>query len=487
MKTNDKLVIAATAIYSYLFYHQNAGINFLLFNLMLMCILLIRDNTLVKNKRWLLASAMCLISSISIFVNSSALAIIANIFSLVLLSAFSFRRTTSWIFSFLFSWYSVGTSIVQVLIDASTRARQSTEKESRGSKSYRLVSALVVVLLGILFFVLYQRSNPLFEKNTEWISFNFISFPWIIFTAAGFFIIYGLFYHKTIVQVDLWEQSLGSFNKTGDPAKAIYHRVELSSGIALFSLLNLMLLVLNAGDVSTIWLNGALPKGVSQSDFVHDGVELIILSIVIAATLIMFLFRRNFSTIQGYPAIRWLVYIWILQNLIMLFSTAWRNHIYIHDYNLTHKRIGVYAWIILAMIGLILILIKVKSERSNWFLVNANFTCWLLFLTLGSTINWDVWITRYNLRNKPITQVDFRYLFSLSDSNIPELMELARRKDFVQVNGAIKEFPEFNQTKAVTFRYLMKRKVSHYLKDYVSDWQSWDLRDKRIMNSLIKR
>src|ERR1700741_1673237 len=103
MKTNDYLLITATAGYSYLFFEQNAGVNFLIFNLLLIISFLIKHKQLIKEKKWLWAAGMVIISGVCIFVHSSALSIIANCISLLLLSAFTFNVKTSGIFSFLFS------------------------------------------------------------------------------------------------------------------------------------------------------------------------------------------------------------------------------------------------------------------------------------------------------------------------------------------------------------------------------------------------
>ena len=488
MKLNDRLLIASTAIYSYLFYQQNAGVNFLLFNLVFMAMLLARNKDLFYKKKWLLAAGMCLVSGFGILFHSSALAIIANISSVLLLSAYSFNTSTSAIFSFLFSCYSVITSIVHVIIDASARTERDTEKESSEQKTYKFFTIFIVLLLCILFFVLYRNSNPLFASNTEWINFNFISFSWVIFTVAGFFVVYGLFYHKTLLQVDAWESSLLLTNKHSDPERSSQHQSEISAGILLFVFLNFMLIILNAGDINTIWLKGALPKGISHSDFVHNGVSLIILSIVIATGLIMFLYRKNFQSIKKSGILKLLVYAWIIQNLVMLFSTACRNQLYIHDYNLTYKRVGVYVWLVLAVIGLSITYLKVWKEKSNWFLARSNFAVWFCFLCLCSTLNWDVLITRYNLNNKPLSEIDFYYLFSLSDANIPELLKVTKSKDFNQITGYLKNYKDSSQYSfnAKTYRNMMKMKIKYYLADYKSDWQSWDFRDKYIMASLIK-
>src|SRR5687768_10591308 len=110
MKTNDRIFIVAAASYSYLFYHQNAGINFLIFNLLLIMVFAFRNRELLVEKKWLFSSGLCITTGIAILINSSALAIFTNCLSLLLLSAYSSNRTTSTLFSIMFSCWSVLTS-----------------------------------------------------------------------------------------------------------------------------------------------------------------------------------------------------------------------------------------------------------------------------------------------------------------------------------------------------------------------------------------
>lgn len=488
MKTNDYLLITATAGYSYLFYNQNAGINFLVFNLLLIFILIYRNRTLIKNKKWIATSVLCLISSISIFLNSSSLAIIANIFSLLVLSAISFNPVTSTLFSFLFGLYSIASSIVFTIIDAVTRNQKSNEVAQEDSQpSFKLLAILIVLVLSVIFFFLYQASNPLFAENTKWINLDFISFSWLLFTLGGFYLVYGLFYHKTIPVIEKWENGLSLQNVL----MSNHHKkleTERLAGVLLFVLLNLMLLILNIGDIHTLYFKGGLPKGISHSDFVHHGVGIIIFSIILATSLIMFLFRKNFEAIKNSNLLKNLIYVWIFQNLMMLSSTAFRNQIYIHEFNFTYKRVGVYVWLILAGIGLIITSYKIRKEKNNWYLIRTNFSVWLITLVAGSLIHWDVCITQYNIRNKPLKDVDFYYLFSLSDANLPELIEITKSDEFKKINHALKNFTE-NRLDSYYYQdylSLLKEKHQHYLMDYTNDWQSWDMRDQRITNSIME-
>ncbi len=493
MKKNDYLLLTAIASYTYLFYQQNAGINFLLFNIIFLAILIIKNKKLVSQKKWCWSAALCLISASCVFIHSSGLSILANIFSLILVSALSLNIVTSSIFSFLFSCYSVMSSIIFIIIDSVARLQPKTEIQQTTKNGMKFLATSIVIVLSILFFVMYQSANPLFAENTKWINFDFISIQWIFFTLGGVLIMYGLFYSRTIKQIETWENKLLiSSLQNSNELNSKQYETERFAGLLLFIMLNIMLLVLNIGDIQTLYFNGGLPKGVSHSDFVHNGVSVIILSISIASSLIMFLFREQFSTIKNNKALTYSVYAWIAQNILMLSSTAIRNQIYIQDFNFTYKRIGVYVWLFLSVIGLLITFYTLYKNRSNWFLIRTNFAVWFTCLTFSSCVNWDNLITNYNITNKPLSQIDFYYLFSLSDSNIPLLIDITKHKDFDKINSHLKNYTNnfyransngenyYNET----YSELLREKIRDYLKNRNTDWKSYDLREQNVINSI---
>ncbi len=490
MKKNDYLLLTATGAYSFLFYQQNAGINFLLFTIILITILVLKNINLLKNKKWLWSALICLISAISVFVHSSALSIIANIASLLLLSAFSFNVATSSLFSFLFSCYSVLSCVVYIVIDSVKRLQPKTGDVS-DKKGYKILATCVVVLLSILFFNMYKSSNPLFAENTKWINLDFISFSWIFFTLSGFLLTYAFLYHRVITPIEIWENKLPLLNNQviEDEQNKKRFDTERYAGLLLFVMLNLMLIILNIGDIQTLYFNGGLPKNVSHSDFVHSGVGITILSIIIATSLIMYLFRKEFTNVKNNKALIVCVYLWIMQNVMMLSSTAFRNQIYIHDFNFTYKRIGVYVWLTLAVIGLCIMFWKIYKKQSNWYLIRTNVAVWFSVLVIAGCFNWDKLITNYNIQNKPLAQVDFYYLFSLSNANIPELLVVSKKPEFKFINANLKNYTgdRNDEWHTETYSKLLNKKITHYLSDYNNNWRGFDLRDKEITESIYKK
>src|SRR4051812_6465993 len=117
MKKNDWILLISTFLYSYLFYQQSAGLNFLLFNLLIVTMLIVRNRELIRDKTWLSVAASAVFSSFFIFMYSSPLAITANLFSLAVLSAISINRKTSFIAGILLTICSVASSIFFMFTD----------------------------------------------------------------------------------------------------------------------------------------------------------------------------------------------------------------------------------------------------------------------------------------------------------------------------------------------------------------------------------
>ena len=488
MKKNDYLLLTATGAYSLLFFQQNAGINFLIFSVVLITILLLKNKNSVRHRKWVWSAALCLISASCVFLHSSALAIIANVMSLLLVSAFSFNSVTSSIFSFLFSCYTVMSCVVYIIIDSILRLKPTPEIAT-SKRSYKVLATFVVIFLSIIFLNLYQSANPLFAENTKWINLDFISVSWIFFTLGGFLLMYAFLYHRSIKPVEAWENNLALKNDIIQKNDTVgkHYETERFGGLLLFVVLNIMLVILNSGDIQTLYFKGGLPKNISHSDFVHNGVGIIIFSIIIATSLIMFLFRKEFVSVKNNKALMACVYVWIVQNILMLSSTTLRNQIYVHDYNFTYKRIGVYVWLLLTVIGLLIMFWKLYKKQSNWYLIKTNVAVWFTVLTLSSLVNWDILITRYNISNKPLKEVDLYYLFSLSDSNLPDLLAISKQTEFYKCPDSLRNYSSdtqryYNQT----YAQLLNEKLQHYLSDYTNDFRSFDLRDRYIINSIYK-
>jgi len=498
MKKNDWILLSSVFAYSFLFYRQGTGINFLIFSALLMLLLLLRDRTLLKNRSWLIAAAGALASSFCVFYTGNGLSVTANIISLMLLSAFSMGPGTSVITSLFFSVYSTCASFVFMILDAVERMRKRAVAAAENSSFLRFMIYIVPFTVVLVFFFLYKGSNPLFDEFTKNINLDFISAGWVFFTLGGTFLMYGFMYHKTIPAIAERDRSIpndlspGMLSADSWFARNLGIENEVRSGVILLVLLNALLLVVNMLDLNYLWGDGTLPKGMSYSVFVHQGTGLLILSIIIAILIIMFYFRGKVNFYEKNKAIRMLAYAWILQNAFMIISTAFRNSLYVNEYSLTYKRIGVYVWLMLALIGLLTTFVKIMRSKTNWFLFRSN--SWLFYglLVISCFVNWDQLVTNYNVnrslsRNKAL---DKFYLLSLSDVNLPQLLALNDSIKHETINDTDFNYRNISGGTLYTdrdFHAELSAKLLGFMERMHSkDWRSLNISDSETYRKLLE-
>jgi MFS family permease len=497
MKKNDWILIIATALYSYLFYNQAAGINFFIFSIAMILLLWQREPSAVTRNRWLLTAAGTFISGAAVAIYGNWLSVWANVISLSLLSGMTVSTRSSVIMTLFHSVSSYGSSIVFMILDAI--GRKSERGEGKGSSVYvRILLVIIPLLITLLFFFLYRGSNPIFNNFAKNINFDFITWKWVFFTLLGFILLYGFFYHRRIKELAQWDE-----NAPGELAyrevkeedeqegKLFGIRNEYISGMLLFVMLNILLLVVNLLDIQFVYIQKILPEGLSHSEYVHQGIELLILSIIIAIGIILFVFRGTMNFYRKSKTLRILAALWIIQNMFMIISTIIRNNMYIAEYGgITYKRIGVYVYLALSLIGLITTWIKIWKIKSNWFLFRTNTSAWYWMLVVSSLINWDAIITNYNIGHaSSLKELDKGYLIDLAPSTLPEMLAYNDTSSQLHTEASITYYDsEFlrqgtysdgtleNQLHGKLYKFLEKRDRT--------GWQSWNYDDARIMREV---
>lgn len=498
MKKSDWVLASATLLYSYLFYKQLAGINFFIFSILIALAYVILNKDVIKNKMWLLFAGLSVTTSFFIMWHNSDLAIWANLISLMLLSGYSLSKNCSVLLNGFYSIYSIGGSYVFIILNSIKRSQNKDQKEKDQPETGRAIKFLIGAIVFILilsFFFIYKSANPLFEKYTEKINLDFISGAWILFTLGGFFIIYGLLKQQRITMLDEWEGGLQvQLTDTGKTSK----KFEKTSGTLLFVMLNLMLVFINVLDIIFLYAGDKLPEGITHSQFVHNGVGMLILSIVLGVSVILYIFRNALHFDTGNKVIKLLISLWILQNIFMIVSASVRNYMYVLDYSLTYKRIGVFVYLALTVIGLLTVLAKIHYKKSNWYLIRSNAFCGILFLCFSSFLNWDKIVCEFNIacKTEKLQELDKKYLLGLSDETLPYLQNLknqkgfdtdSAKKDLYRGNGEIESISSWdyvneyikNSDETDTKTYNFLKKISTY-----TDWQSWNKRNSKVLLQL---
>lgn len=477
MKKNDLLLVITVALYSYLFYDQSSGINFLLFTTCLLVFQLIKDQLLILNKAWIFSALASLASAIAILIYGNSLSAITNVLSLSLAASFSMNKNSSLILALLYSIFSYLSSIAfMVTAFFDKKIKETSAKNPMGTKFFLI---LIPILITAIFFFLYREANPIFKDFTKNINFDFITWAWVRFTLLGFILTYAFFNHKRIAYLfnkDL--EASDQLNKENLPQQSTLMGKELSkenenlSGIVLFVLLNLLLFVVNFLDINSLWVMRALPAGMTYAEFVHQGVGLLIVSILVAIAIILFYFRGGLNFYEKNRALKVLAFLWIIQNAVLIITIASKNQLYVSEYSLTYKRIGVFVYLLLSLIGLATTFIKILQTKSNWFLFRKNAWAFYTILILSCFINWDLLITKFNIEHSK--ELDKPYLLTLSASTLPDLINISDKKD----TTTIEEQNQFkNSLHSKSFGFM------NYWKN--AQWQSWNIEDSYVYQEIV--
>lgn len=194
-------------------------------------------------------------------------------------------------------------------------------------------------------------------------------------------------------------------------------------------LFNLAFAVQSVLDLYYLWGGGSLPEGLTHAQYVHRGAYPLLAAAILAALFVLAAFRagpRNASLRLA----RGLVYLWLIQNLLLVMSAAWRLRLYVEVYTLTRWRVAAALWMLLVLCGLVWILLRIVTGRSNLWLTNANTVTALLVLYGSVFVNYDGLIAGFNVAHCQEVRgvgptIDLVYLERLGPDTLPALLRLA--------------------------------------------------------------
>jgi hypothetical protein len=470
MKSTHLKFISVLVAYSYLFYHQSSGINFLIFNVLLLIALAWEQPELLRTVLWRWVAAGSLFSATCIVFNGSELAWAAHLVSLLVLVGFSCQPQASFLIAALQALHSLITAPLRRFIQLFEK-QTGVSEPTQPAFSNRLYTYALPALVTLGFLILYRSANANFAHTLSLIQLDFISWEWIGFMLGGFLLLFGVFYREILLELSLLDFALKDGLEKEDmdysPANERLLK-ENARGSSLLWMLNGLLLLVNFNDLIYFATNTGIPAGSTYADYVHQGVYTLILTVVLAIGILLYYFRGDQHFFTKNRLLLTLAYAWIIQNGVLLLITACKNHWYVEEYGLTYKRIGVFVYLLLTLIGLVSTLYKLKDIRSGWYLIRRNAWAFYFVLVLSAALNWDLLIARYNLYQA--RTLDVSYLFTLSDSALPELY-------------AIRKDPQFNLSDVQKMR-LETRKETFLESTATQQWQSWTYETSRIRASL---
>ena len=442
------LLAVSAVLGDYLFWQENGGVNVLVYMLFLVganLLLLPRYAPVRRTAGFWVAVAGCLLSGGLVAwygSNAAELAALASGLLLVgLVNQPQLRLVGAAVLTAL-----VGVQRAVVLVASGLRVPEGLDDRLRRGWYYGRLLGLPLLAL-VVFQALFAIANPQYAALSVevWNAVN----SWLAHLLAAisvphllFLLLCGVVSVGALVTVPVhyfldYESRFGEFVRRQRDRVASFGvrhpnfeesrhwaldlRKEWLAAVLCFGLLNALLLVVNAVDIHWLWFGFRPAPGFDLTQFVHEGTYVLIFSIMLAAGIMLWFFRRNLNFYKpGLPLLRWGATLWVVQNAVLAVSVGLRNYYYIQATELAYKRIGVYGFLLLTLFGLGTVLLKIWQRRSAFSLVRLNSWAAYAVLLLLAAGNWEIWIAEYNLQPR-FTRLNIGFLLTMPPRVLPVL------------------------------------------------------------------
>jgi len=393
-----QIILACSILFTLLFYNESVGVNLSIFGLLLTGSICYFFQDRFTDRSHLILVVTSVLSCLAFawygdFVSFLALAIsilflqfktqesklkIIQVFPLIFLNAFaSIGRI------FMFSQWL-------------------PERKIHNNFAKKLVAYFIIpAIFIIVFFTAYSFGSSHFSSLLTDYTLDVDIVEVILIGILGFYISFS-FWNYWVPEVCYEKNELldNDFKniaeiKSQNTFSFLDIDFERKSGEITLVLLNIMLLVFIVTYNYEQFFEVIAKSNLSADT--HERVNSVIFSIVMAVGVIMFYFKGGFNFDKKATNLKKLAKIWIVLNGLLIVSTIIKNSEYISVFGLTYKRLGVYAFLTLAIIGLVFVFLKITKQKTNAYL--ANQMVWYFYGTvlLCSFVNWGNLITTYNI------------------------------------------------------------------------------------------
>jgi len=466
------LPLVVAILFPVLFFRQQAGINVLLMNVVFAGLLFVSGRFNPSARLQLLLLAGALLTSLMVVMYGSMMAVAANWITLVLLLGATAGQQLALlpnaIPAAVFAILSGPVGYFKSITDAGRMG-------VNGRRILRFILAGVIPVVILLFFTaLYAASSPFFNKLTgnllEHIQ-QFIEIVTKYISPEAFWIGFWGMIFGFAFNYGMWNKRLRVFNENASnqlqrlrnllPGSLSAFRTKYLAGVVLLILLNGVLAVMNGLDIVNVWLNFEW-NGLYLKQFVHEGTWLLIFSIVVSMGIALYFFSGNISFYSKNKRLKQLATAWLLQNALLAVSVGVRNMWYIWYFNLAYKRIGVYAFLLLTLTGIVTVLIKIHKRKNLRYLLYYNsIAAWAIVVSL-SLFNWDKTIAAYNLAHYKTAFYHTDFMVTLNSSALPELQKAAA------ISGQIGEMQQkqFSFTRIYMSPHDFESRISERVKNF---------------------
>lgn len=272
------------------------------------------------------------------------------------------------------------------------RRPSSNERKGRFAALRALLPLLICILIGIICFVtflcIFASGNPVVElvwntivtwwnKLVEYLHISWDFWIHVLYWIVGF-IWFGLYCFMRSRTAPAPQAA--ATDSTANPAGTTmlpYLPVCVLIGI------NAAFAVATSTDIAFLWF-GNVPEGISQTAYLHEGATSITWASVLAAAVLILLFRRN-GHARTSLAGRFFGFLLVAQTALLAVSVYVRLYHQIEDFGFTVRRIEAAEAMLLGLAGLVVLVLYMATDGAFWRYTKICLgTILLMFITFGS-------------------------------------------------------------------------------------------------------
>lgn len=435
MKTHHYIFLT-TALFIIVFYNENVGLNLGILGIIYSLLTFFRTSEKNRTKTFLILFITSVLSSVAFAWYADFPSFLAVVISLLLLSYRSQNRRLKILLLIPIFTVNCFTFICRIFSFDDWLPKRNMS----GVWQKALAFILIPLILISVFFGIYSAGSEHFAGLFTDLQFDINFWQLLCISVLGFFIAFN--YWNYYVEKMIYKQNhilSNDFQDKHKIQKPTYSFLDLNtermSGVISFFALNILLLFfIITFNYEQFYETVKTPSQLSEET--HERVGAVIVSIVMAILVIMFYFKSNFNFDPKAGLLKNLVKIWIVLNAVLVISAMLKNTEYIVNLGFTYKRFGVYAFLILSLIGLTLTFVKIQTQKTNAYLFNS--MIWYFYGTIlaCSYVNWGGIITSQNIKR---SNFDVNYHFKSVNFSEKALLKYAEEKQNIKLKKDILE------------------------------------------------
>jgi hypothetical protein len=362
MKTHHYIFLT-TALFVILFYDQEMGMNLGILGIIYALLTLFKTPEKNRTKSILILFVTSILSSLAFIWYGDFASFLAIVSSLLLFSYRSRNRKLKILFLIPIFAINSFTSIFRFF----SFDEWLPKKNVSGVWQKTLAFIIIPLVLISLFFGIYSVGSNHFASLFQDYELDVNVWQLLCLSVLGFFIAFNywnyaverfIYKHNNLLSDDFQEQ----FKTPKSTYSFLDLDAERASGVISFFCLNILLIFfIITYNYEQFYEVSKTP--VQLSEETHERVNAVIISIIMAVLVIMFYFKSAFNFDPKAMLMKIFARTWIILNGILVISAALKNYEYIISFGFTYKRLGVIAFLLLALIGLALTFIKIQRKK----------------------------------------------------------------------------------------------------------------------------